>query len=432
MTTVGIVDGMKYGFKLLGVFIAVSLVCSAFIAGGYVIYQDALAMVNPSTNEYYGRIAAAALIALVGGLGLYGATVGLLYKFIADSVIAGIETAEPEAGAAIGATAAAVGGASDSDAESADEADEGSTEESGTSTASTDADESEQSTTDEDDSETPAEGEQNGDAGGQSDGSAGESQEDEGIFGIDTSQARAEPSEPRTRETPPETTPSATGNADGEPEPTDGQPTEPGDTTAGERPSSPDQRTWERENAGQSPADRPSERTDEESTVDHGYPDSVATNPPREGLSDDESSDGEQGDGSTEELWEGDEGRKNIDQVVSEATEPDATTDGPRTFEDTDTADEKGTLEQDDEPRTIDEAPGEFVAKPPADAESEDDGSSEPADAVSDDPVSEESDESDDDLDPADKLPDEPITDDDIEDTTDEEGDWEPLDESDL
>src|SRR6056297_1743798 len=94
MTTVRIVDGMKYGFKLLSFFIAVSLICGAFIAGGVLIYQDARAMVNPELNQYYGRLAAGGLVALVGSLGLTGSVIGFGHKFIADSVTAGYEAAD--------------------------------------------------------------------------------------------------------------------------------------------------------------------------------------------------------------------------------------------------------------------------------------------------------------------------------------------------
>lgn len=412
MTTVRIVDGLKYGFKLLGIFIAVTLVCGAFIAGGAYIYRDARAMVNPTQMEYYGQIAASGLIVLVGALGLVGSTIALSHKFIADSVIAGIETADPESGTIETGTPGESGGSDRTGGpESTDGNDAGSTEQE---SASADKGESETSEEDEDDTQG------------------------EGIFGIDTSKTKAQPSEPRTRQPLDETQPVADEPAADE-RPSAVEP------DAARQPTATDQRSWQQE------PDEPSVNLrDQVERDEHGYPKSVATNPPRDESSEAETSDPAQSDDASAEaanadfddsepsedddgLWDGESGRKNIDQVVSEATAPDdesvdsfedASTPDPAdetsdtSFDDATASDEGGTLKQepDDEPQTIDDAPGEFVAKPPVDETRSDDADSET--------------ETEDDTDPADKLPTEPY--DDIEDTTDEEGDWEPLDESDL
>ena len=484
MTSLRIITGMKYGFKLLGIFIAVSLVCGAFIAGGTVIYRMTVGTALPET-EYYGRIAAGILMTLVGGLGLTGAVIGLLHKFIADSVVAGIETAEPAAvtgttagPSPAGATSQAVAESStDSTADETEEPAEETTEQSSStepepegaaveetpdSTAAADTDSTEEETEAQEPSANSEASTSDADPTDAVEGGApADRGEDDGIFGIDTSEAKAEMSEPRTRDAPPAESTAATGGdepdaAGREGEMSDAAEPDRGVTNrdvdpAGQRPTSPDQRTWEREDVDHPPTDGTTGGEEEPGEDDHGYPENLAANPPRE--DDEDAPEDHIGVSSTPpshtetvadeaaepddagQLWddETDDGG-NIDEVVSDATKPesaDGTVDSP----DDDPAgnEDSGTLMAgaEEEPQTIDDAPGEFVAKPPADDSTDEDvGAAEP-DAPADEPTP-DGDGEDDDPDPVDKLPDEPITDDDIEDTTDSEGDWEPLDESDL
>ena len=422
MTTVRIVDGMKYGFKLLSFFIAVSLVCGAFIAGGVVLYQDARAMVNPELNQYYARLAAAGLLTLVGSLGLTGSLIGFGHKFIADSVTAGygaadtppVETPQAEP-------------SDDETTEDESSRDDDSTDES-----------AEESTPEPSSVQAAAEAPEERDE---------RSGQDEGIFGIDTSKARAEPTEPGTRAEEPPSPQADEGRDSGEVR-RHAQPTN-------HPPTSTEQRTWQRDEPEEPTGETTSASDQEqpETETDPGYPDSYATGPPQEDrdanldepaddqpivTANDQVSDQTQ-DESPEEAagnesnvgWEDDGVHENIDQVVGDATAPEPTdVDGSQHVDESLDADDGGTLEKgaEDEPESIDDAPGEFVAKPPADDADEE--TTNPVDELPDEPLTDEDEETT--VDPAETLPDEPITDHDIEDTTDETGDWEPLDESDL
>lgn len=96
MTTISIVDGLKYGFKFLGLSLALVLLSGAFLAGGAALAGTGLDAQAPMESDATS-VAAGALLTLVGVLGLYGGTFGLLHKFIADSVGAGVVAARTEA-----------------------------------------------------------------------------------------------------------------------------------------------------------------------------------------------------------------------------------------------------------------------------------------------------------------------------------------------
>ena len=87
MTAVNVVDGVKYGFVLLGYFIAV------FIAGG-VLFGIGLAVSAGGTEgNSVGFVLVGGLLALIGGLVINAGLFGVLYKIVADGVQRGIETA---------------------------------------------------------------------------------------------------------------------------------------------------------------------------------------------------------------------------------------------------------------------------------------------------------------------------------------------------
>jgi len=89
MATVSTIDGIKYGFRLLGYGIAVFVIAAVVIAIGGVI-ADSSAIVG-------------GIIALIGFLILYAGILGTLYKVIADGVSAGVS----DAGVAMGGGQAA-------------------------------------------------------------------------------------------------------------------------------------------------------------------------------------------------------------------------------------------------------------------------------------------------------------------------------------
>jgi len=89
MATVSTIDGIKYGFRLLGYGIAVFIIALVVIAIGGAIGQS---------SEIVGGI-----IVLIGVLILYAGVLGTLYKVIADGVSVGVS----DAGVAMGGGQAA-------------------------------------------------------------------------------------------------------------------------------------------------------------------------------------------------------------------------------------------------------------------------------------------------------------------------------------
>jgi hypothetical protein len=91
MTAVNVVDGVKYGFVLLGYFIPV------FVLGG-VIFGIGLAISADGTEgNSVGFVVGGGLLALVGGLVINAGPFGVLYEIVADGVQRGIETASEPA-----------------------------------------------------------------------------------------------------------------------------------------------------------------------------------------------------------------------------------------------------------------------------------------------------------------------------------------------
>jgi hypothetical protein len=89
MATVSTIDGIKYGFRLLGYGIAVFVIAAIVIGIGLLI-GDSSAIVG-------------GIISLIGALILYAGILGTLYKVIADGVSAGVS----DAGVAMGGGTAA-------------------------------------------------------------------------------------------------------------------------------------------------------------------------------------------------------------------------------------------------------------------------------------------------------------------------------------
>ena len=85
-----VVDGVKYGFVLLGYFIAV------FVLGG-AIFGIGLAVSAGGTEGNSVGFVVGGLLALVGGLVINAGLFGVLYKIVADGVQRGIETASEPA-----------------------------------------------------------------------------------------------------------------------------------------------------------------------------------------------------------------------------------------------------------------------------------------------------------------------------------------------
>lgn len=93
MTTVGIVDGLKYGFRYLAVLVGVVLLSGSFVAGGGALAYTGLDLSRPLGSEVL-PVVAGGFVALVGLLVFHGMLFGLVYKFLADSVVAGVEAAD--------------------------------------------------------------------------------------------------------------------------------------------------------------------------------------------------------------------------------------------------------------------------------------------------------------------------------------------------
>lgn len=80
MATVNPIDGIKYGFRLLGYGLAVFLIAAIFMGIGTFIADG--------SSEVIGGI-----LILLGGLVFYAGFLGIGYKVIADGVKAGVEDA---------------------------------------------------------------------------------------------------------------------------------------------------------------------------------------------------------------------------------------------------------------------------------------------------------------------------------------------------
>jgi hypothetical protein len=87
MTAVGVLSGIKYGFVLLGYFIAV------FLVGGVILGIGVAIASGGTTGGDTALLAVGAVLSVIGGLIVYAGVFGVLYKIIADGVKRGIESA---------------------------------------------------------------------------------------------------------------------------------------------------------------------------------------------------------------------------------------------------------------------------------------------------------------------------------------------------
>lgn len=93
MPAVNAMDGITYGFRLIGYFLAVGIVGGVVtIVGSGFMGAGAAPGVGGSANP--GMALLGGLIALAGVLVIYAGTLGVMYKVIGDGVKAGIEAAE--------------------------------------------------------------------------------------------------------------------------------------------------------------------------------------------------------------------------------------------------------------------------------------------------------------------------------------------------
>lgn len=376
MTTVRITDGLRYGFRFLGLSLSLVLVCGAALAGGGAFARTGFDAANPANSQLL-QVAAGGLVALVGGLSLLGVTAGLLYKFVADSVATGVETAALE-----GSTAPVDGAAettpdeAESTTDTGADADAVPADEDTADGGPVDADESSGA------SETPPDT--------ASDGTAPE-----------TAEARARDVLEASRDaTPGATSRRAETDVTAEAESTAGVPETGGDDPSAATVSEPSAGET-RETATAAGDER--ERGDERGDTKEGAGGASADGP----------------------VWSEEPRGEELDRVVSEATEPDA---APSTATDPDAgrpaADPVPDADDGTVPETGSEDPEldlfsetDAPATPEAEPESPPDGS-EPIDDGHGEASAEE-----DGFDPDFE---------DVEDTTDEPGDWAPLDEDDL
>lgn len=84
MVAVNTVDGIKYGFQLMGYLLGVGIVAMFVIGIGSGMVGSAQGGLYGETN--FGQLVLGAIITLVGVLTLYAGMMGLLYKVIADGV----------------------------------------------------------------------------------------------------------------------------------------------------------------------------------------------------------------------------------------------------------------------------------------------------------------------------------------------------------
>lgn len=104
MSTVRALDGLRYGFKLLGLALVVLVVGGVLVAGGGALAASGLDPANPARSQL-PRTVGGGVVALVGVLWLAGGWLGILYKLIADGVGAGLAGTGPAtAGDATAAT----------------------------------------------------------------------------------------------------------------------------------------------------------------------------------------------------------------------------------------------------------------------------------------------------------------------------------------
>ena len=80
MSNVSAIDGVKYGFRLMGYLIAVYIGAAIIIAIGFAIAED-------------GSAGLGGIIILLGGLTLFAGLLGMGYKVIADGVEKGVNAA---------------------------------------------------------------------------------------------------------------------------------------------------------------------------------------------------------------------------------------------------------------------------------------------------------------------------------------------------
>jgi hypothetical protein len=455
MTTVRIVDGLKYGFRFLGLYLGLLLVSGAVVVGGLAIAGDPVLSLRGGTLVLTPNLAAASQTVLggfavvaIGALLWLAFSFGLLYKLIADAVSTGVGLSTHRAGPAVAGAEDEGDEADDTFAGGSDDgidADQGTAREPPAAATSTSEDDdvlskmqaSEQSRTGADADEPDGVRADRGDvAAGSTEGNSGRTQAtdplstDERVGADDTSTGSGERGPGQRSGVVDADIESGTDPTVGSPDSTDqnhdeSTPTESGvgrdderervDEPAAEGPQSDRQRDFERESAGQStdsPEDEPgaSGGAEEADTVgaeeydERGYP-------RRDSAGGDDSAEVEEPADGANPLNEPADPPEPSDEFV-ERTEDSAA--------DTVPLDEPLT---DDEPE--DTPPGRSSSTPldePVTDEGEDD------EAVPlDEPIT-DADEEDDEAVPLD----EPIDDDDIEDTTDEPGDWEPLDESDL
>ena len=91
MTAVGVLDGIKYGFVMLGYFVAVFVVGAVLIGIG-----GAVGAGGTGGNDVVFAVVGG-LLALVGGLVVLAGSFGVLYKIIADGARRGVESANEAA-----------------------------------------------------------------------------------------------------------------------------------------------------------------------------------------------------------------------------------------------------------------------------------------------------------------------------------------------
>ena len=95
MSTVRTLEGLRYGFKFLGLSLLVLVVGGLLIGGGAALTTQGLDVSQPTQSAITPAVGGGAVLALVGVLWVYGASLGLLHKFVADSVATGVDLTEP-------------------------------------------------------------------------------------------------------------------------------------------------------------------------------------------------------------------------------------------------------------------------------------------------------------------------------------------------
>jgi hypothetical protein len=98
MSTVRTLDGLKYGFKFLGLSLLVLVVGGLFIGGGAALAAGGIDTSTPTQSTLTPAVGGGVVLSLVGVLWVYGASLGLLHKFVADSVATGVDLTESGGG----------------------------------------------------------------------------------------------------------------------------------------------------------------------------------------------------------------------------------------------------------------------------------------------------------------------------------------------